>query len=259
MVAGTGPCGRIGVPLKDRMVQEVRAALAAIPVDFGGGCSLGKAMVLADLVTARGFDASADIGVYRGRSLFPLAIAHRHSGVGRAYGIDPWDASEVLQHDRPDLKEELDAFAAGTDFDEIFRQVEALCVSLGLSASCRLLRMRSDRAIHYFDENDISFGLVHVDGNHDTALVKSDFELYYPRVLDGGFMVFDDISWDSVKPVLKLADSTMARVFARSDDRADYAVYQKGRVGRKARKLAGRMDRLEEMGRRLEDEGALER
>lgn len=235
-----------------KIVEEVQVALEMAPVDFGGGCSVGKALVLAELVTRGRLRVSADIGVYRGRSLFPLAIAHRHAG-GIAYGIDPWHAGECTQHDRPDLKEALDAFVAGTDFEEIYIEVCAVLDSLGLRDSCSLLRMRSDTAIHYFEDEGIRFGLVHIDGNHDTALVTSDFELYFPRLEEGGFMVLDDISWDSVKPALAMAESKMTNLFARSDSRADYAVYQKARPGIMTRRLSKRLARTEECGRSLED------
>jgi predicted O-methyltransferase YrrM len=43
------------------------------------------------------------------------------------------------------------------------------------------------------------FDLVHIDGNHDTEVVTKDVELYLPRLNRKGFIILDDISWDSVK------------------------------------------------------------
>jgi hypothetical protein len=43
--------------------------------------------------------------------------------------------------------------------------------------------------------------MLHVDGNHDTKHVLEDVDLYLPLVRNGGFVVIDDIDWDSVKPV----------------------------------------------------------
>lgn len=236
--------------MQRELAEEIRKSLKGIPIDFGGGCSLAKGLVLADLVVCHRLLVSVDIGVYRGRSLFPLAVAHRRSG-GMAYGVDPWNPDEARQYDRPDLQEALDKFARETDFEAIYQRVQELRTSLGLSDSCQLLRMRSDEAVNFFDREGICFGLVHVDGNHDAALVSSDVQLYYPRLVEGGFLVLDDISWDSVAPALRFADSAMTLVFARSDDEADYAVYQKASSGRSSRGLTRRLRRIEEEGRRV--------
>ena len=53
-----------------KMFAEIKAALNRISIDFGGGCNLHKAPVMAWLIKQFGLTTSLDIGVYRGRSLF---------------------------------------------------------------------------------------------------------------------------------------------------------------------------------------------
>ena len=70
--------------------RELSHLLTKIPIDFGGGCSVRKAHVMAWLISRFQLKQSLDIGVYRGRSLLPQSLAHRLSGGGIAYGVDPW-------------------------------------------------------------------------------------------------------------------------------------------------------------------------
>ncbi len=67
-----------------RVTPETRALLAeivaAVPLDFGGGSSLTKALVFADLIAAFGIRDAVEIGVYRGRSLLPVAAVLRARG-----------------------------------------------------------------------------------------------------------------------------------------------------------------------------------
>jgi hypothetical protein len=233
------------------LMTEIRSALSLIPVDNGCGCSLSKACAMACLVADLELRVSVDIGVYRGRSLFPLALAHKNSG-GKAYGVDPWEASESRHFDRPDLQEELDRFSRETDFESLYSSTEALRSKLGLEQHCELLRFRSDVAICYFEDNDISFDLVHIDGNHDTAIVMSDLGLYAPRLRKGGFLVMDDISWDSVRPTCDRARETMTLLHQFTDWRNDYAIFQLAKESRETRELSARLDDVERQARLLE-------
>jgi hypothetical protein len=58
-----------------RARAEIEDLLALAPSDFGGGCSPEKAHVLLWLIKHGRPAASCDIGVYRGRSFFPQALA----------------------------------------------------------------------------------------------------------------------------------------------------------------------------------------
>lgn len=206
---------------------DIAGVLARIPVDFGGGCSLSKACCLAYLIRRFRMRSTLDIGVYRGRSLFPQALAHARFTGGVAYGVDPWDASEAWERDNPALREAIGAFVEGTDFPAIHEEVTALNRELRLEGHCVLLRRTSSDAITYFRERDIRFDLIHIDGNHDTEKVREDVDLYLPRLADGGFVVVDDISWDSVRPACADLSASMSRVWSRVDRENDYAVFWK--------------------------------
>lgn len=185
-------------------MASVQEFLRVIPADFGGGCSVAKAGLLASLIRHWGLRSTVDIGVYRGRSLFPQAIAHKHYTGGVVYGIDLWSAEEAKEENNLELKERIDRFVRKTDFEAIYEEVEAI------RRECRF------------------FGLVHIDGNHDTERVTEDVSLYLPRVVRGGFVVLDDVSWDSVRPAYEQLAAEAMLIFERTEGDDDYAVFWKG-------------------------------
>ena len=216
-------------PWKTRALRdEVEQCLKLITVDFGGGCSPSKALVMAELIRVYQLNITADIGVYRGRSLLPQALAHRMCGGGLVYGIDPWSAAEAHEEDlSTDVKARLDTFLATTDFDAMYRDVQALISQLELQQHCVLVRETSANAAQFFQAENVEFDLIHIDGNHDTRKVRSDVSLYLPRLRTGGFLLLDDVSWGSIRPVYQETATKLPLVFQRQDASNDYAVFWK--------------------------------
>ncbi|HMP92813.1 MAG TPA: class I SAM-dependent methyltransferase [Phnomibacter sp.] len=204
--------------------QAIANLLKQIPVDFGGGCSEHKAWVMATLIKEYQLTTSVDIGVYRGRSFLPQALAQKAIN-GKVFGVDPYSNQEAMQNDRPDLKEQLDAFVQQTDFQALYEKVVHQVNEHQLNAHAEIIRTTSALAAPYFTANNIQFGLIHIDGNHDTAAVMQDYALYKPLLKPGGFLVLDDISWPSVKPVLMLAKRELKMVYQKKDTENDFAVF----------------------------------
>lgn len=210
---------------REILYENVRELLDKIIVDFGGGCGVDKAFVMAWLIGFFKMKTTLDIGVYRGRSLFPQALAHKIFTKGVAYGVDPWTKIDAKEEGYPELKQKIDEFVDKTDFDQIFYQVESFNKKNEFTKNCILLRKKSEDAAAYFRENNIKFDLIHIDGNHDTKYVVNDIALYLPLLNKNGFMVMDDISWNSVKPALDILDKKINLVSFRIDNINDYAVY----------------------------------
>jgi hypothetical protein len=171
-----------------------------------------------------------DIGVYRGRSLLPQSIAHRDFTGGTAVGVDPWSAELAMEHDNEPLRHRIQSFARNTDFESIYRELGRLRDRLGLTKHCELVRKTSAAAAEEFAAHGLKFGLIHIDGNHDTAVVMDDVGRYLPLVEAGGFVVIDDVSWDSVRPAVQALAGQATRLLIRTthDKRDDYAVFCKG-------------------------------
>ena len=198
---------------------EVRTLLeevvASVPVDYGGGSGSAKALVLADLIAVHGVRDTIDIGVYRGRSLLPVATMLRIVDAGVATGIDPWAVEEALQEDTHAVGPEVNEWVRSHPWEETYRSVVDRVEQYGLSDHCRILRMTSEEAAPQIP--DASVGLVHVDGNHDRAAVERDIELYLPKLTPGGFLVLDDASWDSIRPVADALRERLETVFQLCD------------------------------------------
>ncbi len=214
--------------MRGQLHLEVARVLDRIPIDFGGGCSLQKACAMAWLIRRFRLGTTVDIGVYRGRSLFPQALAHRAGAGGVVYGVDPWSAREAVERDNEDLRDQIDEFVQTTDFEALHRDVVALNEELGLTEHCVLVRKTSSEAARWFEERQIRFDLVHVDGNHDTARVMEDLDLYLPKLNPGGFIVLDDISWKSVEPAYGYLKERMTLLTQRVDKANDYAIFRDG-------------------------------
>jgi len=215
--------------MTDNLFNEINTILAKVPIDFGGGCSVRKAYVMAWLIRQFNLIRTLDIGIYRGRSLFPQAIAHRIATSGVVYGVDPYSATEALENDHPTLREQIKNFVVTTDFEKLFQQVSNHTEEFGLSKYIQLVRATSSQAAVKFAKDETSFGLIHIDGNHDTSIVKRDVDLYLPLLQPNGFLVMDDVSWDSVQPAeQKVASCTHLLLrCVTPDNKNDYAIYWK--------------------------------
>jgi len=232
--------------LPDELLCEIENVLAQVPIDFGGGCSVRKAFVMAWLIRRFRLATTVDIGVYRGRSLFPQAIAHRLATGGVVYGVDPWSAEEAAESDNLALRDAIEHFVATTDFEGLFQEVTLKLKEYGLARHTRIVRSTSARAASRFVDDGVAFDLVHIDGNHDTSAVLRDVRLYLPLVRPGGFVVMDDVSWDSVRPAVREvachARLLLHRVAPERGD--DYAVFQKGGSWLSVAVLSRRLRRL---------------
>ena len=199
--------------------------IGRIPVDFGGGCSVRKAELLADLVLTRDSRLVVELGVYRGRSLLPMGLAAAELDGCRVVGIDPWSGAEARQFDDHGHGSALLDWASSQDWPAIRADVERQRSSAGLDDVVELVAQTSTEAANHFAESSID--LLHVDGNHDGDRVREDIVRWMPLVRPGGVIVLDDITWASVRPVyddLVLRCNHLFEVCTREDD---FAVFEK--------------------------------
>lgn len=210
-----------------KLYYDIKALLSEIPIDFGGGCSPEKAYLLAWLICRYSLKTTLDIGVYRGRSLFPQALAHAKFTGGIVYGVDPWDAAQAKELDViEELRERIDKFVGQTDFEKIYQQVLLMSQRFHYEDHCSILRKTSADAARFFETQGVLFGLIHIDGNHDTNIVMKDVELYLPLLKSNGFIVLDDISWESVKPAYQTLMTRLRLVFKSTHlPKNDYAIF----------------------------------
>ncbi|MBC7761017.1 MAG: class I SAM-dependent methyltransferase [Candidatus Saccharibacteria bacterium] len=222
----------------ERIRREIDDLLVPVPIDFGGGCSASKATVLAYLIKSQNMKRSIDIGVYRGRSFFPQAYVHTRYTHGHVFGVDPYSSDEAMEHDHKELQDEINHFASHTDFEALHADVDAMRTRMEVVTGSTLLRKTANAAAVDFAASGEKFGLIHIDGNHDTESVLGDVANYLPLLdPDNGFLVLDDISWTSVKPAVDRVSGMMALLYARVDSHNDYAVFWNGKSTTKKSRL----------------------
>ena len=152
-----------------------------------GWCSEEKALTLAAIVLAARPKICVEIGVWHGKSLFPVALAAKHIGDCRVIAVDPWSApasvdgqvnpADVEWWNRPEIHEQA------------FQSFRNKVTELGLNDTVKIVRQSSDE----FDPPE-SIGLLSVDGNHGDQAIM-DIRRYAPKVARGGYLVADDVEW----------------------------------------------------------------
>jgi hypothetical protein len=204
-----------GQLLATELRQQIADAVDSIALDAGGGASLLKVYLLADLIVAESIKRVVEIGVYRGRLLLPLGLVFKHRGFGEIVGIDPYTAAAAIQNDDHDADVDLRVWPDTVQWDDLYEGVYRRISTLGLDGICRLVRTRSADAATFPVG---SIDLLHIDGNHDRSAVENDLALYLPRVTcPNGYIVLDDASWQSVRPVFEDLRSKHKLVFQLCD------------------------------------------
>lgn len=151
-----------------------------------GWCSVEKAQTLAALVVALRPQTSVEIGVFGGRSFFPLALAHHKIGCGTVLGIDPWEAEASAAGQDPANAE---WWRASVDYEVIYQDFMRRIGSLGVADRAIVARKKSDDV-----EPPATIGLLHVDGNHGEQAMR-DVRRFSPHVSAGGVCILDDLDW----------------------------------------------------------------
>lgn len=150
-----------------------------------GWTSPHKAFKMASMVLALQPDITIEIGVWYGKGVVSLGLAHKAISKGIVIGIDPYDpqASEVGQMDAN--KEWWPA----QDHDVAYHMCLANINKYGVSEFVKIVRQTSDA---YACPNGI--GLLRIDGNHSIQGYK-DAVKYAPLVRVGGILILDDMDW----------------------------------------------------------------
>lgn len=175
-------------------IQRIKAHLPKIE----GWCGVDKACQIANIILENPIKLAVEIGVFAGRSLIAMAFAVDEKGDGKVYGIDPWERRASLEGTNSKINDE---WWSKLDYDYFFKYTIDLIHQHGLSSKCIVLRLHGDVASAIFGEQSID--LLHIDGNHSEETSCKDVDLWFPKVSEGGFIVFDDINWPTTQKAVK--------------------------------------------------------
>lgn len=124
-----------------------------------------------------------EIGSWQGRSASFLAMAVKDSGNGRLYAVDHFRGNVGKEHYYVVNKEDLSDLRSN-----FIRNM----TRLSLMDEIHLFDMTNDEAASRMDGVAIRF--LFVDGDHTADGVRKDIALFFPKLVPGAIVVFDDFS-----------------------------------------------------------------
>jgi hypothetical protein len=158
-----------------------------------GWCSLDKAGCFIDYVDEL-FKIKnrpitcVEIGVYAGKSLFPVAIHLFNENSGKIIGIEPWSNEEATK----DYSDQNFEFWNNVDMEEI----QTIFYSI-LNDFFHLedhIEIRKESSDETRPIQDIDF--LYIDGQHTKQVLK-DIDKFATEVTKNGYCVVDDVNWDT--------------------------------------------------------------
>jgi hypothetical protein len=184
-----------------------------------GWTSATKGQIMASMIVALRPEISVEIGVYAGKGLVSMALAHAAIQFGTAIGIDPYNMRDSLegQTNPADRK-----FWEECNYDAMLQLCQSTLAAFDCAKHAQLVVQRSDRA-----PVPQRCGLLRIDGNHGDMAVR-DVVRWSPCVQPGGFLFVDDLEWTGKAPTraAQWLDSQPAR-WKRLYNLDDGLVYQR--------------------------------
>lgn len=232
--------GNIDSIVPPAMLDQINA-ICGRRMRLEGWCTPRKGHVLAALVLHLKPEFTVEIGVFGGKSFFPMVIAHNELGSGRILGVDPWEKASSVE-DMPEVHAE---WWGKLNHETIFAGFNRAAKSLGFPLRTRnasgheihleygppnvvppsfeILRLRSDKV----DWDALPTpNLLHIDGNHGDAASVWEVKNVAGRMAVGGVVVMDDIHWAAVATEL-LPQLGFRELGCETGDNDDWAVFER--------------------------------
>jgi MMP 1-O-methyltransferase len=151
-------------PPADPGEAAMRKIVAAVP-GWLGPREQTALYALARAISGRG--VIVEIGSWLGKSTICLALGSRAGAGASVYAIDPFAAARGI-----------DTYLEGAGVSDIVKLISA-CSQAG------------DLVAAFSDPVELLF----IDGSHTFADVRDDFDLWVPKLVEGGFVAMHDTTW----------------------------------------------------------------
>ncbi len=135
-----------------------------------------------------------ELGIFAGRSLFPMALACQDLGKGGVFGIDAWSNEAATQGTNHPANDE---YWSKINLENILLAYQTSIGHLALEKYIQTLRGKTIDFIDMF-END-SIDIIHFDSSHNPETVIPELDGYVPKIKKGGFLIADDYLWPEVR------------------------------------------------------------
>ena len=121
-----------------------------------------------------------EVGSWQGKSASFLARAVKESNNGRFYAIDHFKGNTGKEH----------FYTINNDKSSIKEAFMQNISNVGLKDWVNLLNMENTQAAKKLEKQSIRF--LFIDGDHTKSGVAKDIKLFFPMLLKGSIVVFDD-------------------------------------------------------------------
>lgn len=162
---------------------------------MGGWCDFEKAMQIGKLVFDEKPQRIAEVGVFEGKSTLAMAHCCKVNGSGTVYAIDSWKKEDCIDDETDNNRE----WWSNLDLDFHYQQFVSHAVRTNLVRHIQFCRMSSWDASRFLPDMD----MVHIDANHAEWPSTSDVVNWLPKLKVGGYLIMDDVNWDSTQTALR--------------------------------------------------------
>jgi predicted O-methyltransferase YrrM len=215
---------RLENPRLPHSPDDLIARLGDVVSRLPGWCTPQKALWIADHISKNEYKVAAEIGVFAGRSVFPIALAIAANQGHAVYAVDPWENAVAIAEPTSTKNDAwwsvADLAAAKSQFlREIVLQTLGNIIKvleLPSKEACEALSQRIGRTIDF----------LHVDGAHSEAQSLSDVSNWCKLVGPGGMIVLDDASWPGVRKADEFLASRFEKIEQMTSDGLDFTAYR---------------------------------
>jgi cephalosporin hydroxylase len=141
-------------------------------------------------------DKLLEIGTFFGQSAARMAELIRDSKKNiKFYSMDIYyevESSLMLDRHPKSFKD----FREKHRYADIYNLVKDILIKIGLKEYVEQICCDSKYGYKLFDDN--YFKMVYIDGNHYYDYVYADLINWWPKIKEGGYIICDDIAYDSV-------------------------------------------------------------
>ena len=123
----------------------------------------------------KGKGVIVEIGSWKGRSTIWLGLGSKQGSQAKVYAVDPHTGSKV----------HTEMYGKVWTFDEFKMNIKMANLS---DVVIPVVKTSAEAAKNF----NMPVELIFIDGDHEYDAVKLDFDLWFPKLVDGGIMAFDD-------------------------------------------------------------------
>ncbi|MCY6379847.1 class I SAM-dependent methyltransferase [Hoeflea prorocentri] len=197
-------------------VSKSELAMTELIADVEGWCTPHKACLLNQIAIQPDIHKSIEIGIYAGKSFFPVCAAYKEKGYGKHYGIEAWSNEVAIETVTTAVNDE---WWSKVDIVLMKEKFLKKLLEENLFNYAAIVESDSNSAYGLFASAryEKTIDLLHIDGAHSVQQSLNDVVKWSSLVKPGGYIFLDDIDWPSVKLARTFLQQIGEEVYSISD------------------------------------------